>query len=105
MTTIADIYRGAESFINELLRKEIVAQGHHLTGAMEESLEAKVGKRGKAETMEGFAVLYTKFVDEGVPAASASFKQFPFLVDYFRKRGLGDQEAKGAAAATIKVWM
>jgi hypothetical protein len=105
MTSIADIYQGAEAFINELLRKEMVAQGHHLTGAMEESLKAKIGKKGKAQLMEGFSVYYTQFVDEGFPAASASFKQVPFLIEYFKKRGLAEKEATAAAFATVKVWM
>ena len=105
MTTIADIYQGAERLINNLIRKEMFAQGHHLTGAMEESVDSSVSKKGKADVMEGFAAHYTQYVNDGVPAASASMKQFPFLVEYFKKRGLEEKEAKGAAAATIKVWM
>lgn len=105
MITIAEIYRGAENLINQLIRKESHAQGHYLSGAMEESLSAEVLKKGKADVMEGFAVDYTKFVNEGVPAASASMRQFPFVYKYFLARGLADKEAKGAAAATIKKWM
>lgn len=105
MTTVRDIYEGAERFINEILRKESTAQGHYLTGAMEDSFNAVTGKEGKADVMNGFAVSYTEYVEHGVPAASANMKQFPFLKDYFLKRGLGDKEAGGAAAATIKVWM
>lgn len=105
MTTIEDIYRGAEQLINRIIRKEMVAQGHHLTGAMEDSLSFDVMKKANADIMEGFGVLYTQFVDQGVPAASVSMKQFPFLVEYFKKRGLQEKEAMGAAAATIKVWM
>lgn len=105
MTTITDIYNAAEAFINQFLRKEMVAQGHHLTGAMEDSLDSQASKKGKADIMEGFAILYTQFVNDGVPASSASFKQFPFLVEYFRQKGFGEREAKGAAAATIRTWM
>lgn len=105
MTTIADIYEGAERLINSIIRKEMIDQGHHLTGAMEDSLDKKVFKKGKAEVMEGFAVYYTQFVNEGFPASSASFKQVPFLIDYFRKRGLGEREAQSAAFATVKTWM
>lgn len=105
MTTIADIYNGAESFINSIIRKEMIAQGHHLSGDMEDSLDSDVFKKGKVEIMEGFAVYYTKFVNEGVPAASASFKQVPFLIAYFKQRGLSETEATGAAFATVKTWM
>ncbi len=105
MLTIEEIYRGAEALINQLIRKESSAQGHYLSGALENSLTAEIHKAGKANVMEGFAIDYTKYVNEGVPAASASMKQFPFVYKYFLARGLGDKEAKGAAAATIKKWM
>jgi hypothetical protein len=95
------IYSGAEKLINQLIRKESTAQGHYLTGALEDSLTSKVVKND----LQGFAIYYTKFVDEGVPAESASMKQFPFMVRYFQKRGLEEKEAKAAAAATIHKWM
>lgn len=103
--TIEEIYQGAERLISQLLRLESSAQGHLLTGAMEDSFTAEYRKTGKENIMEGFAVDYTQYVNEGVPAASASMKQFPFLVTYFQKRGLSEKEAQGAAAATIKTWM
>lgn len=112
MTTIADIYSGAERLINAFIRKEMIAQGHHLTGAMEDSLDSDVFKQKKADVMEGFSVYYTKFVNEGFPAKSASFKQIPFLVEYFIKRGFpiasttpGTTTAVQMAFATIKKWM
>jgi hypothetical protein len=105
MIRIADIYKQAEVLINQIIAREMVAQGHHLTGAMEESLTAKISSTSNTDTMDGFAVYYTQFVDQGVPAESASFKQFPFIVKYFQQRGLEEEEAKRAAAATIKVWM
>lgn len=105
MTTIADIYRASEHLINEILKKEIVAQGHHLTGALEDSLQADVSKKGSADLMEGFANYYAQFVNDGFPAASATFKQVPFLIEYFKQRGLGEKEATGAAFATVKKWM
>lgn len=105
MMDIKTIYAGAEAFINQVLKKESSAQGHYLTGAMEGSFEGKVSKEGKADVLNGFAVAYTQYVNEGVPADSASFKQAPFLIAYFRKRGLPEKEATSAAFATIKVWM
>lgn len=103
--TIKEIYQGAEALINDLLRKESRDQGHFLTGALEDSFSANIIKQGKVDVMEGFAAHYARYVNDGVPAESASFKQFPFLVEYFKKRGLPENEAKGAAAATIRVWM
>ena len=102
---MTDIYGGAFRLINELLRQEIDKQGHRLTGALEDSLDYELSKNGKEDAMSGTALYYSIFVNEGVPADSVSFKQFPFVVEYFKKRGLNDQEAKRAAAATIKTWM
>ena len=105
MTTVKDIYEGAVRLINNFIIKEIVAQGHRLTGKMEESLDSKIFKKGKAEVMQGFAIEYTKWVNEGFPAASASFKQVPFLIEYFKKRGYEEKEAVSFAFATVKKWM
>jgi len=111
MTTIADIYKGAVVLINQELRKEMVAQGHHLTGAMEDSLDSEISKKAKADILEGFAVYYAQFVNDGFPARSASMKQFPFLLEYFIKRGFpvassgGNTTAGQMAAMTIKKWM
>lgn len=104
MITIREIYNGAENLINQIIRKESAAQGHYLTGGLENSLTAEFDREGTADVMQGVAVYYAQFVNDGVPASSTSMKQFPFLVKYFQLRGLGEKEAKGAAAATIKVW-
>lgn len=103
--TIADIYKEAKAFINTFIRKEMVDQGHHLTGAMEESLEATITAKPGETDMEGFAAHYTQYVNYGFPASSANFGQVPYLIDYFKKRGLSEKEATGAAFATVKVWM
>lgn len=106
--TIKEIYQGAQRLIDQIIRKESSAQGHFLTGALEDSLDSSVAKEGKADVMQGLALYYAQFVNEGVPASSVSWKQFPFLVEYFKKRGVtgdDDRDAKAAAAATIRVWM
>lgn len=105
MTTIKDIYTGAERLLNQILRKEIQDQGHHLTGNLEDSLTSKIKIKKNDALMEGNAAHYAAYVNDGFPAASASWKQFPFLIEYFKKRGLPDNEAKNAAAATIMKWM
>lgn len=109
---IEDIYQGAERLINQILRDEMVAQGHHLTGAMEDSLSSDIYQKSKAHIMEGFSVYYAKFVNEGFPAESASFKQVPFLIEYFIKRGFpvassNKQTATATtmAFATVRKWM
>lgn len=103
--TIADIYKDAEKLINNLISRSATNKGHHLTGRLEASLDAKTFKKRGIDTMEGFAIAYAQYVNDGTRAEKASFKQFPFLLEYFKKRGLDEKEAGGAAAATIKVWM
>lgn len=105
MKQIEALYGAAVVLINQKIRQEIVAQGHHLTGAMEESLDSDVTSKAKSVIMEGFAVDYMHFVNNGFPASSASFKQVPFLIDYFKKRGYGEKEATSFAFATVKKWM
>jgi hypothetical protein len=101
MLDLKTIYNGAANLINQLIKQESFKQGHYLTGAMDESIEGKVTK----DTLEGFSVYYTQYVNDGVPSASASFKQAPFLIRYFQQRGLPEKEATAAAFATIKTWM
>lgn len=105
MTTIQEIYAVAVSYINNFLKDEFKDQGHHLTGAYENSLDATIQQNGNSIDLEGFGLFYGTFVNDGIPPAHASMKQFPFLVRYFLARGLGLKEAKGAAAATIHTWM
>ncbi len=110
MTTVKELYQGAERLINEILRQEMVDQGHHLTGAMEESLTSETKSTAKQDIMQGLAIGYTKFVDQGFPAKSASFKQVPFLIDFFVKRGFslvarsGEFSAVAMAFATVQKW-
>lgn len=105
MIRMSDIYQGASRLLEEILRQELRDQGHTLTGNLEDSLRYEVAKEGGADVMRGLAADYSKFVQDGFPAGSASMKQFPFVVRYFQQRGLPEEEAKRAAAATIKVWM
>ncbi len=105
MITINDIYKSAEPIINTFIRKEMRAQGHKLTGDLSDSLKAKITTQGNFSFMEGFALYYAKFVNEGFPARSASFKQVPFLIKYFIRRGFDRRDSVGLAFATVKKWM
>lgn len=102
---LKEIYDGAQRLLTELISDEFHKQGHTLTGKMAESITAKQKKDGRVHVLEGQAIKYTDFVNDGFPAKSASMKQFPFVKAFFILRGLGDAEAGGAAAATIKKWM
>lgn len=102
--TFEELYKGAKNLINQLLIEEFRAQGHSLTGRTEESFDGIItDERGEA-VMEGIMVDYAKYVKDGFGPESATMKQFPFLVEYFQKRGYETKEAKRFAAATIKKW-
>jgi hypothetical protein len=100
-----DILMKGRQILNDAIRKEARAQGHFLTGAFESSLTATVTKAGNETVIEGEALYYQKYLEDGFLAKSASMKQFPFLVKYWQLRGLTVKDAKRAAAATIRKWM
>lgn len=91
----------ADSLIKRNLRKELKAQGHHLSGKLEESIHGIVTE----DTLQGFALHYEKYLNKGVPAKSVSFKQYPFVVNYFKARGYSEDDSKQYAAMTINKWM
>jgi hypothetical protein len=99
--TLNDIYNGAEPIISDFLRKELLMQGHHLTGGLEDSINAKID----GNSLIGLAIYYVEAVNEGFTPDKASFKMLPGMIEYFQKRGLGVEEAKRAAVNTIRVWM
>jgi hypothetical protein len=111
VTTISEVYDGAEKLINEFIRKELRDQGHYLTGELERSLEAQSTQTDKASLLEGYSAHYMEWVNNGFKAKSASFKQFPFLVQYFVARGYPEKTTDGSlsanqlAAMTINKWM
>lgn len=91
------IYQGAANLIHQLIRKEHTAQGHHLTGNFENSLEARVGKT----ILTGHGASYGMLVNEGVESSKISFKMLPGLIRYFLLRGFPENEAKRIARATV----
>lgn len=98
---INEILYKADRLIKTNLRKELQDQGHHLSGKLEKSIAGKVSRNH----LQGFALHYQKYLNEGFPAKSASFKQFPFVVKYFQARGYSEDDSKRYAAMTIHKWM
>jgi outer membrane cobalamin receptor len=90
--------------IVEDIKIELVAQGHELTGATINSIKGQVSLENGTIILEAYGSKVIAILDKGVAAQRTGWKQFPFLVDYFRKRGYADKEAKGFAAATIQKW-
>lgn len=105
MLKFQDIYDGAEKFLNQVISKEAEDQGHSLTDTMTRSFKGRQNLNGRVKVLTGTAVNYLRYVNDGVRAQSASFKQAPFLIEYFKARGESEENAVAYAFATIKKWM
>lgn len=109
--TPEEIMKGGSAIIEAGIREESRAQGHHLTGAMENSLSYVTGRLGPLRILTGTAAEYTRFVNYGVGSGRVPFQQgsgagkslyIEGLTKFFMLRGLGPKEAMGAAFATAK---
>ncbi len=99
------IFREADKLLKKAIKKELRDQGHKNTGQLENSISSKVVEQSGEAVLTGTSLYYAQFINDGIKADSASFKQFPFLVDYFMSKGYAEKEAKNFAGATIRKWM
>jgi hypothetical protein len=109
--TPEEIMKGGSAIIEAGIREESRAQGHYLTGGMENSLSSIAGRIGLLRILTGTAVEYTRFVNNGVSAGRVPFQQgsgagksayIEGLRQFFILKGLSPKEALGAAFATAK---
>lgn len=98
------------------LKKAIIAeshkQGHYLTGGFERSLVETEVDAGNEVALEGEAVFYAEYLEDGVPAnkipyggaktGAKSSKYIEALIGFFQLRGLSQADATRAAFATAK---
>jgi hypothetical protein len=113
MTTPEEIMKGGAKIIETGIREESRAQGHHLTGAMENSMSSIAGRLGPSRILTGTAVDYTRYVNNGVASGRIPFQQgsgagksayIEGLQRFFMlRKGLNEKEALSAAIATAKV--
>lgn len=107
--TISALNRVA-AIIRKELTKEIIAQGHNLTGKLKDSIRQEIVKSGGDLSLDIFIEDYGIFVDRGVKASRIPYKPgsgrktskyINGLMDFVRKRGLatGDKEVKNIAFA------
>ena len=99
-------FERAGGIFNARLRREWAAQGHHLTGAWEQSLTTVATDAGAVAT----ANCYGGIVNSGVPAKRIPYggrsghegnsKYITGLLNYFKLRGLPEKEALRATFAT-----
>lgn len=105
------IMERADRFIREKFRRQARAQGHFLTGALENSIVGTITITKTEAVLECTPLTYAWYVDRGVtpnriPYGSGSgggggtSKYIQGLISYFKLRGLDEKEAKRAAFAT-----
>lgn len=103
--SIRSVMQAAANKIKPAIKKELKQQGHYLTGALEQSLKDNITSGPGGTRIEGTALGYARYLNDGFQAGSASWAQLPFLIKYFKKKGLSEKEAKKAAGGTIMTWM
>ena len=96
------IFARADKLLQKAIKKELRDQGHRNTGNLENSFASEVRIEGGEVRLIGTSALYSRFLNDGVPASSISFKQFPFYVEYFLSKGFDEKKAKAFAAASIR---
>ena len=99
--------------VREDIRKELVAQGHVLTGRLRDSIDFEIER--KQNFVQGIMYLedYGQAIDGGIKAANVPYsgnsgrggtsKYIQGLITFFRLKGLDADEAKNAAFATANV--
>lgn len=103
--SIKTVMQRAANKIKPAIRKELRVQGHYLTGSLERSLVDKVTIGVDGTRIEGTALHYARFLNDGFGPDKANWGQLPFLIKYFKRRGLSQKEAERAAGGTIMTWM
>lgn len=75
--------------VGENLKKELREQGHYLTGALEESIDAKLSKSGADVSLEIVAAEYINDLNTGIPAEHIDLSDPQYLqglAEYARLR-------------------
>lgn len=92
------------SEVSQAVKDEIKAQGHFNTGALYNSVEYQTAQLGAIFQglilMNDYGLILNEF-----DKTESSFKQVPFLIDFFKSKGLDEVDAKGAAFGTVNKWL
>lgn len=115
---VANILEQANTVLVNELRNEFAAQGHHLTGALEDSIHGVVSEysdywiESEGNRLQGYALFYGNILDKGVSPERVPFQEgsgaihskfIDALIGYFEARGHSAKDAKSYAFATAKV--
>lgn len=109
MTETRDLLRAAADAVLEgiliakgSIKKELVDQGHVLTGRLRDSIREEVSWDDRQAQAILWAEDYAVIVNIGLDKSKVRYP-ISVMIEYFRKRGLPIKEAKRAAYATRNV--
>ena len=100
MVTLTEILFHVGNLTTKLIKKELVDQGHYLTGKGHDSITFTISKGD----LTVVAAPHIFVLNRGVPPEQVSFKMLPALMKYFRLRGFSGKDPRKIAALTIKKW-
>ena len=110
--TLLKILRLELELLSEEMKKELRAQGHVLTGRLVQSFEVVTDQNAFEITAGVKMAFYGEWVNTGIKPINIPFqrgsgkkssKYIDGLIDFFRRRGLSDKEARRAAFATATI--
>lgn len=105
MRDLRNIYKRGGARLMQELKRELRAQGHHNTGALEASFASNVTVSGDEVQLTGRAIDYAGILSDGTRPEKASMKQFHFVKEFFLSKGVEPKKAGAYAAMTIRKWM
>jgi hypothetical protein len=108
---LQDIGRELMLFQQGKLREKLRAQGHRLTGALEQSLQFVIKETGGGVLCTMYGADYSIFLEKGVAASNIPFtpgrrgnggtsQYITGLIIFWQNRGLSGRDEIGAAFAT-----
>lgn len=105
MNDLRKIFFTPDKILRKELQKELREQGHHNTGALEQSFTSNVAIEGDKVILSGYALNYGGILNDGTRPEKASMKQFHFVKEFFLSKGYNEKKAGAYAAMTINKWM
>lgn len=100
--------KNINTLITDEIKKELRLQGHHATGALEDSIMGYDAILKNENLLQAYALMYVKELEFGLPAGKVkvSESEFQDLKKWTIIKGLASNEAESTqiAAAIVRTW-
>lgn len=102
-----DIKKELVPFIEQMIAKEIIAQGHKNTGKIIETAETLVKQQGNEIVIQGLYEYYAQFINKGVKASSIQKSKFAkaaieALTVWARRKGFSNPRSAAFAIRQVQ---